>query len=91
MASVIAAIALWWKLLKHRHTWTVWTDWVASRESWGATSFIRERYCETCQKTTRQEIGSHECAERPCQHKDIFVAAFDKGVAIKNIEKELGL
>lgn len=93
MASVITAIALWWKLLKHRHDWTEWTDWVLTRQgAWGHTSFVRERYCLTCQHKDRQDIGEHDCQDRPeCTHRDVFVAAFDKGVAIDKLEKELGL
>jgi hypothetical protein len=91
-AAVVTAIFLWWKLLKHRHDWTEWTDWVMHSPRYDRTAFIRERYCLTCRKTDRQEIGEHECAyKQDCPHRDVFVAAFDKDVAIQNIEKELGL
>ena len=92
MTAVITAIALWWKLLKHRHTWTVWTDWVMHSPRYDRTAFLRERYCLTCQKTDRHLIGEHDCSHHEnCPHRDVFVAAFDKGVAIDKLEKELGL
>lgn len=89
----VAAIWVWWRYIKHHHTWTEWTDWVETRRSThGYTLFFRERYCVKCNKPDRHEIGEHDCRDRyGCPHRDIFVAAFDKGVAIKNKERELGL
>lgn len=91
---IFAAVAfwVWWKFLKHHHAWTEWTDWVqTSRSTHGHTLFFRERYCVKCNKPERHEIGEHDCWQRPCPHRDTFVAAFDRGVAIKNKERELGL
>jgi hypothetical protein len=95
--ALVVAILLWWKLLKHRHTWTGWTDWVENRANYDEVNFIRERYCQTCKAKDRHAIGDHRCnvvkapEYTPCPHRNTFIAAFDKDVAISNIEKELGL
>jgi|OpeIllAssembly_1097287.scaffolds.fasta_scaffold04960_7 hypothetical protein len=88
------AILMWWKYIKHHHTWTGWTDWVENRGSYDDVTFIRERYCLTCKNKDRHVIGEHRCTStkyEACPHREVFVAAFDKDVAIENLEKELGL
>jgi hypothetical protein len=89
VASLGLVVVLFFRLRRRCvHEMSPWSMWILSQDGTWA-SFVRTRFCIICGVSDQSEVGRHRCW--PCKHRDEFIASFDSGTRIMDLEKKLGL
>jgi hypothetical protein len=74
------------------HKWNDWSGWSAQKNNLYKTEFIRIRSCTKCGYLDQQAVCKHDCfGYTHCPHIKDFIKSTDKGIRIKDLEKELGI